>query len=68
MPCNAHESARIINIYYLSLEYNFPFMELRELRVSGVSKGVQREGGFWVLSIKQGPNQPKLYPRLLNNV
>ena len=24
MPCNAHESARIIKIYYLSLEYNFP--------------------------------------------
>ena len=24
MPCNAHESAKIINIYYLSLEYNFP--------------------------------------------
>jgi hypothetical protein len=43
-------------------------MELRELRVSGVSKGVQRAGGFWVLSIKQGSNQPKLYPSLLNNV
>jgi hypothetical protein len=24
MPCNAHESAKIIRIYYLSLEYNFP--------------------------------------------
>jgi hypothetical protein len=24
MPCNAHESAKIIKIYYLSLEYNFP--------------------------------------------
>jgi hypothetical protein len=43
-------------------------MELRELRVSGVSKGVQRAGGFWVLVIKHGPNQFKLYPRLLNNV
>ena len=24
MSCNAHESAKIIKIYYLSLEYNFP--------------------------------------------
>jgi hypothetical protein len=24
MPCNADESAKIIKIYYLSLEYNFP--------------------------------------------
>jgi hypothetical protein len=24
MPCNAHESVKIIKIYYLSLEYNFP--------------------------------------------
>jgi hypothetical protein len=43
-------------------------MELRELRVSGVSKGVQRVGGVWVLVIKHGPNQLKLYPRLLTNV
>jgi hypothetical protein len=32
-------------------------MDLRELRVSGVNSEVQRAGvGFWVLSIKQGPN------------
>jgi hypothetical protein len=43
-------------------------MELQELRVSGVSKGVQRAGGFGVLVIIHGPNQFKLYPRLLNNV
>jgi hypothetical protein len=24
MPCHAHESAKIIIAYYLSLEYNFP--------------------------------------------
>ena len=24
MPCNEHESEKIIKIYYLSLEYNFP--------------------------------------------
>jgi hypothetical protein len=23
MPCNPHESAKIIKIYYLGLEYNF---------------------------------------------
>jgi hypothetical protein len=43
-------------------------MELRELRVSGVSKGVHKAGGFWGLGVKQGPNQPKVYPRLLTNV
>jgi hypothetical protein len=44
-------------------------MEFRELRVSGVGKGVHGAGGvFWGLVIKQGPNQLKLYPRLLNNV
>jgi hypothetical protein len=24
MPCKAHESAKIIRVYYLNLEYNFP--------------------------------------------
>jgi hypothetical protein len=44
-------------------------MVLRELMVSGVGKGVHRARGvFWVLVIKHGPNQFKLYPRLLNNV
>jgi hypothetical protein len=44
-------------------------MELRELRVSGASKGVQRAGvGFWVLVIKHGLNQFKFYPWLLINV
>jgi hypothetical protein len=45
------------------------FTELRELKVSGVGKGVHRAGGwFWGLVIKQGSNQLKLYPWLLNNV
>jgi hypothetical protein len=45
-------------------------MELQELMVSGVNSEVQRARGlgFWMLSIKQGPNQTKFYPRLLNNV
>jgi hypothetical protein len=44
-------------------------MELRELRVSGVISEVQRAGGRVLgSSIKQGPNQTKFYPRLLNNV
>jgi hypothetical protein len=45
------------------------FTVFRETRFSGVSKGIQRAGvGFWVLSIKQGPNQTKFYPRFINNV
>jgi hypothetical protein len=44
-------------------------MELRELRVSVVCKGVQRAGvGFWVLVIKQCSIQIKLYPWLLSIV
>jgi hypothetical protein len=59
MPCNAHDSAKIIKIYYLSLEYNFP---------SWNSENLGQGWGFWFLVIKQGPNQPKLYLRLLNNI
>jgi hypothetical protein len=67
MPCNAHESAKIIKIYYLSLEYNFPSRNSENL---GFPESVKefKGRGFWVLVIKQGPNQPKLYPRLLNHV
>jgi hypothetical protein len=31
MPCNAYESAKIIKIYYLSLEYNFPSRDSENL-------------------------------------
>jgi hypothetical protein len=67
MPCNAHESAKIIKIYYLSLEYNFPSRNSENL---GFPESVKESKGqgFWVLVIKHGPNQFKLYPRLLNNV
>jgi hypothetical protein len=42
-------------------------MDLRELSVFGVNSEVQRAGvGFWVLSIKHGPNHTQLYPRPLN--
>jgi hypothetical protein len=69
MPCNAHESANIIKIYYLSLEYNFPSRNSENLGFPESVKEFKGQGiGFWVLVIKQGPNQPKLYPRLLNNV
>jgi hypothetical protein len=69
MPCNTHESAKIIRIYYLSLEYNFPSQNSENLGFPESVKEFKGQGwGFWVLSIKQGPNQPKLYPRLLNNV
>jgi hypothetical protein len=45
MPCNAHESAKIIRVYYLKSWIQISFTELRELRVSRVSKGIQRAGG-----------------------
>jgi hypothetical protein len=69
MACNAHENAKIMRIYYLSLEYNFPSRNSENLGFPESLKEFKGQGwGFWVLSIKQGPNQPKLYPRLLNNV
>jgi hypothetical protein len=68
MPCNAHESAKIIKIYYLSLEYNFPSRNSENLGFSESVKELTRQGVFWVLVIKHGPNQFKLYPRLLNNM
>jgi hypothetical protein len=69
MPCNADESAKIIKIYYLSLEYNFPSRNSENLGFPESVKEFKEQGwGFWFLVIKQGPNQPKLYLRLLNNV
>ena len=69
MPCNAHESAKIIKIYYLSLEYNFPSRNSENLGFpESVKEFIEQGWGFWVLVIKHGPNQFKLYPRLLNNV
>jgi hypothetical protein len=68
MPCNAHESAKIINIYCLSLEYNFPSRNSENLGFPESVKEFTRQGVFWGLVIKQGPNQPKFYPRLLNNM
>jgi hypothetical protein len=69
MPCNDHESAKIIETYYLSLEYNFPSRNSENLGFPESVKEFTGQGwGFWVLVIKQGPNQPKFYPRLLNNV
>jgi hypothetical protein len=68
MPCNAHESAKIIKIYYLSLEYNFPSRNSENLGFPESVKEFKGQGGVWVLVTKHGPNQFKLYPRLLNNV
>jgi hypothetical protein len=67
MPCNAHESAKIIITYYLSLEYNFPSRNSENLGFPESVKDFKGQG-VWVLVIKQGSNQTKLYPRLLNNV
>jgi hypothetical protein len=69
MPCNAHESAKIIRIYYLSLEYNFPSRNSENLGFPESVKEFKGQGiGFWVLGIKQSLIQTKLYPRLLTNV
>jgi hypothetical protein len=69
MPSNAHESVKIIRIYYLSLEYNFPSRNSENLGFPESVKEFTGQGvGFWVLVTKQSPIQTKLYPRLLNNV
>jgi hypothetical protein len=69
MPCNAHESARIIKIYYLSLEYNFPSRNSENLGFPKSVKEFKGQGvGFWVLVIKHGLNQTKFYPWLLSIV
>jgi hypothetical protein len=69
MPCNAHESEKIIRIYYLSLEYNFPSRNSENLGFPESVKEFKGQGvRFWVLVIKQSPIQTKLYPRLLNKV
>jgi hypothetical protein len=45
MPCNAHESAKIIKIYYLSLEYNFPSRNSENLGFPESVKEFTRQGG-----------------------
>jgi hypothetical protein len=67
MPRNAYESAKIIKISYLSLEYNFPSRNSENLGFPESVKEFTGQGGFGVLVIKHGPNQFKLYPSLLNN-
>jgi hypothetical protein len=46
MPCNAHESAKIIKIYYLSLEYNFPSRNSENLGFPESVKEFKGQGGF----------------------
>jgi hypothetical protein len=45
MPCNAHESAKIIKIYYLSLEYNFPSRNSENLVFPESVKEFKGQGG-----------------------
>jgi hypothetical protein len=45
MSCNAYESAEIINIYYLSLEYNFPSRNSENLGFPESVKGFTGQGG-----------------------
>jgi hypothetical protein len=44
MPCNAHESAKIIKIYYLSLEYNFPSRNSENLGFPELVKELKGQG------------------------
>ena len=43
--CNAHESAKIIRIYYLSLEYNFPSRNSENLGFPESVKELNGQGG-----------------------
>jgi hypothetical protein len=57
--CSAHEDAKTIKVYYSRISKNLGFPEsIVKFKGQGV--------GFWVLSIKHGPNHIKLYPRLIN--
>jgi hypothetical protein len=47
MPCNAYESAKIINFYQLSLEYNFPSRDSENLGFpESVKEFIGQGGGF----------------------
>jgi hypothetical protein len=46
MPCNAHESAKIIKICYLSLEYNFPSRNSENLGFPELVKEFKGQGGL----------------------
>ena len=45
MPCNAYESAKIIKIYYPSLEYNFPSQNSENLGFPESVKEFIGQGG-----------------------
>jgi hypothetical protein len=69
MPWDAHEDAKIAYTYYLCLEYNFPSRNSGNLGFpESVKEFIGQGGGVLGLVIKQGPNQFKPYPRLLNIV
>ena len=66
MPCNAHESAKIIKIYYLSLEYNFPSWNSENLGFPESVKEFTGQGGVlgssyqtWSKSIQTLPKASK---------
>jgi hypothetical protein len=68
MPCNAHESAKIIKIYYLSLEYNFPSRNSENLGFPESVKEFKGPGGVlgssdqtWSKSTQTLPKASKYY-------
>ena len=48
MPCNAHESAKIIKIYYLGLEYNFPSRNSENLGFPESVNEFKGQGGVFL--------------------
>jgi hypothetical protein len=49
MPWDAHEDAKIIYTYYLSLEYNFPSRYSENLGFpESVKEFIEQGGWFWV--------------------
>jgi hypothetical protein len=44
MPCNAYESAKVIKIYYLNFEYNFPSWNSENLGFSESVKDFKGQG------------------------
>ena len=63
MPCNAHKSAKIIKIYYLSLEYNFPSRNSENLGFPESVKEFIGQGGVLGFSDHTGSKSIHTLPK-----
>jgi hypothetical protein len=68
MPCNAHESVKIIKIYYLNLEYNFPSRNSENLGFPESVKEFIGQGVVLGSSYQTWFKLIQTLPRLLNIV